>query len=504
MDELEEITTIDIKEITANDREVLMSYNIGPLSGPLMSALLILKSCILKCDTKDAWYNLAQHDQNKGMHFWGQLRNALFKEFAAREFTESTSNTTIGNIRRLISLMYPDLQTKTTQYLVKASKRKSTETDSTLYMVILQEQVRAKTKQKSPATLKNTMTSLQKLCKHIKIYEETDTPSIQKFSDFIITRQIDVVKYMTTLNYTIANGMCNILEKILPHATALNNELKCVCERIRQTKETEKQVSRQESESLENGSDIDKCRFTSEEMQSMADKCESSFEKLVFYILFTTGMRVGGFSNIKVGDVAQRENDRWVIKKQGRTLEKGNKIREFPLAECVRTNILRWLEHDRKYVQTSYLFPGKREGSHVCPKYVATVFKRLALAANIPDIKAHPHSARHTVCFLLAEIGNTPESIAKFIGHANATTTEVYYIKRSMHEHVQTMEIPWIEKDLYKPPTVPKCLHTENTKNDDQKNKRKSSHTDAKQRKEKKVMTTLNKIVGFQQALMES
>ena len=73
-----------------------------------------------------------------------------------------------------------------------------------------------------------------------------------------------------------------------------------------------------------------------------------------------------------------------------------------------------------------------------------------------------------------------------------------------MHEHVQTMEIPWIEKDLYKPPTVPKCLHTENTRNNDQKNKRKSSHTDAKQRKEKKVMTTLNKIVGFQQALIES
>ena len=116
MDELEEITTIDENEITANDREVLMSYNIGPLSGPLMSALLILKSCILKCDTKDAWYNLAQHDQNKGMHFWGQLRNALFKEFDAREFTENTSNTTIGNIRRLITLMYPDLQTKTTQY----------------------------------------------------------------------------------------------------------------------------------------------------------------------------------------------------------------------------------------------------------------------------------------------------------------------------------------------------------------------------------------------------
>ena len=53
MDELEEIATIDENEFTAKDREVLLSYKIGPLSGPLMSALLILKSCILKCDTKD-------------------------------------------------------------------------------------------------------------------------------------------------------------------------------------------------------------------------------------------------------------------------------------------------------------------------------------------------------------------------------------------------------------------------------------------------------------------
>ena len=72
MDELEETVLIYENEITAKDREVLMSYNIGPLSGPLMSALLILKSCILKCDTKDPWYNLAQHDQNKGMQFFEQ------------------------------------------------------------------------------------------------------------------------------------------------------------------------------------------------------------------------------------------------------------------------------------------------------------------------------------------------------------------------------------------------------------------------------------------------
>jgi hypothetical protein len=258
------------------------------------------------------------------------------------------------------------------------------------------------------------------------------------------------------------------------------------------------------------GGDVDKCRFLSTEMQAMADKCKTTFEQLLFYLLFTTGMRIGGFANIKVGDVATLNGNEWSIKPTGRTLEKGGKIRDFPMCERVRALVLEWLQESRKYVKTSYLFPGKREGAHICPKHAAATFKRLALAANVPEIKAHPHSARHTVCFMLAECGNSPESIAKFVGHTNPKTTEVYYIRRSMSEHVNTMQIPWIEKQLYEPVQIPMCLSssvastsTDTQSSASQPQKKRRDQCSSKGRKKAKVLATLNKIAEFQQIMLE-
>lgn len=77
---------------------------------------------------------------------------------------------------------------------------------------------------------------------------------------------------------------------------------------------TATRVHTQEADSLEDmAGDVDKCRFLSTEMQAMADKCKTTFEQLLFYLLFTTGMRIGGFANIKVGDVATLNGNEWSI-----------------------------------------------------------------------------------------------------------------------------------------------------------------------------------------------
>lgn len=69
--------------------------------------------------------------------------------------------------------------------------------------------------------------------------------------------------------------------------------------------------------------------------QSMAAKCKTTRDQLLFYLLFTTGLRASGLAKIKVDQVAAYDNC-WTVQTFGKTVEKGNKIRTFPLNNKVK------------------------------------------------------------------------------------------------------------------------------------------------------------------------
>lgn len=525
MDELFETTTMCAWTITSSEQSILFNENTLQASPSLLSSASILKKCVLSSfdDEATQWCDFKAYDTTHGMTFWGGVRDALFKEYAARSFSDATVNTTTSNIRRIISKVCPELHMKTVQYLVRASDRRMNtgipgSLEDSPYKTLLlsiQASMAACTKQKSEKTLKTSIALVHKLCGAIGVAGSPSTsPSdIDRFAVLLTHNTDKINEFVAQLSIPQAKNITNILKMICPAQKAIVAELQCVCERMVSTSRTVTRGETRDADTLEDVvGDVDKCRFSATEMQAMADKCKTTFEQLLFYMLFTTGMRIGGFANIKVGDVATLSGNEWTIKTTGRTLEKGAKIRDFPMCDRVRTLVLEWLQDGRKYVKTPYLFPGKREGKHMCPKHAAATFKRIALAANVPEIKAHPHSARHTVCFLLAECGNSPESIAKFVGHTNPKTTEVYYIRRSMSEHLNTMQIPWIEKKLYEPVQIPACLSNSvaSTSTDmcgqssgSQAEKKQREQRSSKARKKAKVVTTLNKIAEFQQIMLE-
>jgi integrase len=75
----------------------------------------------------------------------------------------------------------------------------------------------------------------------------------------------------------------------------------------------------------------------------MSERCATVFERLMFYLLFTTGLRVGGLVAVKVALVAHHDGSEWHVRPLGTTVEKGGKSRTFPLNGTVRALISEWL-----------------------------------------------------------------------------------------------------------------------------------------------------------------
>ena len=111
--ELFETTAVCTWTITSSEQSVLFNENTLQAPPSILSSASILKKCILSSfdDEATQWCDFKAYDTGHGMTFWGRLRDALFKEYAARSFSDATVNTTTSNVRRIISKVCPELHT---------------------------------------------------------------------------------------------------------------------------------------------------------------------------------------------------------------------------------------------------------------------------------------------------------------------------------------------------------------------------------------------------------
>jgi len=113
--------------------------------------------------------------------------------------------------------------------------------------------------------------------------------------------------------------------------------------------------------------------------------------------------------------------------------------------------VMDWIKykHPEKRTAEMYLFPsacwrGKRQDTGLSRWSVTRAIKRLCHRAGLPDIVAHPHSLRHgRVMHILEAAAATPNfhfptlvpTLAKYLGHAAATTTIEYYMHETKGVH---------------------------------------------------------------------
>ena len=181
--------------------------------------------------------------------------------------------------------------------------------------------------------------------------------------------------------------------------------------------------------------------------------------ELIFMLLLTTGMRVGGLVNIKTEHVLSYTGETIDIKNTGRTIEKGNKWFSFVLNGKVKELIYKWVTTERKSVSSEYLFPS-RNGSkpNITTGTVRKMFNTVCEEAGLKGSHLHPHALRHSYAHILLNSGNTVDVVSKLLGHSNSSTTEKFYLKETASDVAERANIPWLDKSTTGKKIVPDFL----------------------------------------------
>ena len=127
--------------------------------------------------------------------------------------------------------------------------------------------------------------------------------------------------------------------------------------------------------------------FRAEEIRALYLACETLFERILMTCLFTTGMRIGGFCTLKMGNTATGEIN---------GVEKGNVITTYCVTDVLSRLLCEWNQRaDNTTGKRGYLFPGRDGGkdSHIAPSTVRRAFHRVSEQAGLEGQHVHPHTS---------------------------------------------------------------------------------------------------------------
>jgi len=141
---------------------------------------------------------------------------------------------------------------------------------------------------------------------------------------------------------------------------------------------------------------------------------------LCILLLFTTGMRVGELTMLRLGDV---DIDGGTLRLRG----KGNRERQvFLTSEAVIKELAAYLS-SRKGDSDRADAPLLLNGRHapVSSAWVRLGLRRLAIQAEIAR-RITPHMLRHSAATSLLEAGVDIRFVQRLLGHRSIATTEIY------------------------------------------------------------------------------
>ncbi|RED66119.1 site-specific tyrosine recombinase/integron integrase [Cohnella lupini] len=143
---------------------------------------------------------------------------------------------------------------------------------------------------------------------------------------------------------------------------------------------------------------------------------ENRKHRAIFYIIYSSGLRVGEVVRLKVADM-DRERKTLHIR-QG----KGKKDRITILSDAAVEVINQYI---LMYKPEVWLFPGQDSKGHLTERTVQKVFEQAVKASKI-DKAVSVHSLRHSFATHLLEEGIDIRYIQELLGHRSIQTTEIY------------------------------------------------------------------------------
>lgn len=151
-----------------------------------------------------------------------------------------------------------------------------------------------------------------------------------------------------------------------------------------------------------------------EEIDSFVNDATCLRDKVIFEMLYGTGMRREELIKVKVGDINFRRNCIRVI-------GKGDKERIVP----INPNAVELVIELIKSQSSDWLFPShKVKGEHMSKRRLNEIVKGYADKLGIDGVT--PHKFRHSLASHMYESGADIRAIQSILGHSSINTTNLY------------------------------------------------------------------------------
>jgi len=162
-----------------------------------------------------------------------------------------------------------------------------------------------------------------------------------------------------------------------------------------------------------------------------------------YLLLFSGGcnlaLRVSDLLELKIGDV---RNERGEIRDFVRVTETKNHLtRDLKVNKALRATLKRYFQEMPISEASDYLFPGRKEGTHLRRETVHVMIKQATEAVGLDPRHYATHTMRKIWGRTAYEAGKRIEEIADKLGHASPATTKVYIGLKKEERHKLEDEI---------------------------------------------------------------
>lgn len=158
--------------------------------------------------------------------------------------------------------------------------------------------------------------------------------------------------------------------------------------------------------------------LTKEELSAFFNACESPKYKMIFMLIYGSGLRIGEAANLRVEDIDSKRMRIFV--REG----KGNKERYTILPKVSLEMLREYYKKEKPNHPEGYLFLN-REGNPLKVERMRVFFRRYRRKAKLNE-EFVVHSLRHSFATDLIERGATLIQVKELLGHSNIRSTMEY------------------------------------------------------------------------------
>lgn len=144
--------------------------------------------------------------------------------------------------------------------------------------------------------------------------------------------------------------------------------------------------------------------------------------KVIVKLVFSTALRIGEMSRIKIEDLKLEDNNKIMVRSKGNKGHIGRSTNcNNEVAELIKKLVL--YNPNREYLFTN------RNGEKLTEQGIRNVWYDCCDIAGVPRV--HFHNVRHTIGTKMGENPNiTLQEIKDTLGHSNSNTSQKYYIQQ--------------------------------------------------------------------------